>query len=452
MSSNLRIYAVSIGLALAAVSPLSSAAQSKPLESATYRLPAWSQQIAIREGWLARHHALLLDMMRRNHVDMWIVVNEEFHNDPLTEYVAPPRPYTGNRDIFVFINTGTDLRKVAITGYSEDNLKRFFENPDDPIPAEKLLPQLYAQYKPKRIALAMDAKRGAQRSITHDSYQFLAKAMGPEAEGHFVPAADLIEEYCATRIPDEFDTYKLLVGLTDELTKRAFSNEVITPGKTTVGDVRRWLYDAMYANHVTTWFQQDIRLQRKGRDTGTSRGFLAIEPEATVIQPGDLLHVDFGVTGMGLNTDWQKMAYVLLPGEQDVPAGMKVAFAHTSTLQHTLEQSSRPGRKAGEVYAEIMAEMKKQGIEAKVYSHPIGVQGHGLGAALDYRSSEAGAAHDKIQQEGIYLSIELNTATPLPEWNNQKVYMMNEDDAYLTKEGYKTFFPLQDRIYLIQSK
>src|SRR5271154_3225632 len=101
--------------------------KAKDLPKTPELLP-WSQQITVREGWLVKRHAMLLDMMRRNHVDMWIVVNEEFHNDPLTEYVAPPRVYTGGRDIFVFVDAGDQgLKKYAVTGYAEENLKKFFE-------------------------------------------------------------------------------------------------------------------------------------------------------------------------------------------------------------------------------------------------------------------------------------------------------------------------------------
>jgi len=422
---------------------------SADLKSATVQLPTWSQQIAIREGWLVKRHAMILDMMRRHNIDMWIIVNEEFHNDPLTEYIAPPRPYTGNRDIFVFIDSGTSLRRVALTGYAEENVKRFFEGEDDPKPADQQLAALYAQYHPKHIGLSIDARRGVQRSLTHDTYQFLAKSLGADAESHFVSAADLIEEYSDTRLPDEFETYKSLVALTDEITRRAFSNEVITPGKTTVGDVRGWLYDAMGANGVSTWFQQDLRLQRKGLDPSTSRGFLAIAPESMVIRPGDVLHVDFGISAMGFSTDWQKMAYVLLPGERDAPEGLKRALKNTNILQETLMTDSRPGKLAGDVYNEIMAEMTRRGIEAKVYSHPIGFQGHGLGAGLDYRAAQQGASAGKRLRNGSYISIELNSATPVPEWNNQKVFVMMEDDAYLTDEGFKTFLPRQTSYYLI---
>lgn len=439
---------------LALASALSVASAQTPSKSAevwpAIHLPSWSQQIAIRESWLVQRHAMILDMMRHHHIDMWIVVNEEFHDDPLTQYIAPPRPYTGNRDIFLFIDTGTSLRKIAVTGYAEDNLKRFFETEDDPKPADKVLPLLYAQYHPQHIGLSIGARRGVQRSLTHDSYLFLAKTLGPDAESHFVPAADLIEEYLDTRIPDEFATYKTLVELTDQLTKRAFSNEVITPGKTTVGDVRRWLYDQMGLYDVTTWFQPDLRLQRKGRVPGTSRGFLAVEPESTVILAGDVLHLDFGITCMGLNTDWQKEAYVLLPGETGVPNGLKHAMANTNALQESLMTRSRPGRLAGDVYNDIMADMKTANIEAKVYSHPIGDQGHGLGAGLDYRAAQATAAEGKHMRKGSYISIELNSATPVAEWDNQKVYIMEEDDAYLTDDGFKTFLPRQTGFYLIQ--
>src|SRR5262249_13635748 len=160
---------------------------------------------------------------------------------------------------------------------------------------------------------------------------------------------DLIEDYLDTRIPEEFETYKTMVLLTEVLTRRALSNEAIHPSKTTVGDIRLWFYDQMGYAGVGTWFQPDIRVQRKGQQNETSRGFLAVSPEATVIEPGDVLHVDFGITYMGLNTDWQKMAYVLRKGEKDVPAGLKAALKNTNKLQDAVISAARPGKTGGEV-------------------------------------------------------------------------------------------------------
>ena len=418
------------------------------------KLLPWSQQIRVREGWLAKRHGLILEMMRRHGMGMWIVVNEEFHNDPLTEYIAPPRPYVGGRDFFVFLDAGEKgLKKVAITGYAEESLKPFFENPEEPRPAEKVLPELYATYQPKAIALSIGGKRGVTRSLTHDTYQFLAETLGSEAEKRFVSAADLIEEYLDTRIPEEFDTYTEMVRLTELLARRALSNEVITPGKTTVGDVRRWLYDQLWENRVSTWFEPDLRVQRQGLQSATSRGFLGVAPESTVIERGDIVHLDFGISYMGLSTDWQKNAYVLRQGETDAPAGLKHALANTNLLQDALVlRASRPGRLASNVYKMTMAEMKEKGIEAQIYSHPIGNQGHGLGANIDFRAArrkDLAAASGKPLRKGSYISIELNTLTPVPEWGGQKVFMMEEDPAYLTGDGWKFFRPRQEQLYLI---
>ncbi|HEX4932785.1 MAG TPA: hypothetical protein VFV33_06355, partial [Gemmatimonadaceae bacterium] len=171
-------------------------------------IPSWSEQIRIREGWLAKRHAMLLEMMRKHDVQMWIVVNEEFHDDPLSQYIAPPRPYTGNRDFFLFVDTGgPQLRKVAVTGYSEDNLKRFFDSPDEPKPIAIVLPELVDRYQPKRIALNFGGRRGVTRSLTRDTYVDLVNLLGPEAQKRVVSAADLIEEYLDTRIPEEMAYY-----------------------------------------------------------------------------------------------------------------------------------------------------------------------------------------------------------------------------------------------------
>jgi Xaa-Pro dipeptidase len=439
-------------IVLCCVLAVAAVAQNKPKSP---KLLPWSQQLAVREQWLVKRHEMILPMMRAHEIDMWIVVNEEFHDDPLTQYIAPPRPYAGGRDYFVFIDTGEKgLRKVAITGFAEENLKHFFESPDEPRPADKVLPELYEQYKPKKIALGYGGRRGVQRSITYDTYNLIAEKMGADAAQHFVPAADLIEDYLDTRIPEEFATYRAMVELTDSMTRRALSSEVIHPGKTTVGDVRRWLYDQLWENRVGTWFQPDLRVQRKSKKNDTSRGFLAVAPESTVIERGDVVHLDFGITYMGLNTDWQKMAYVLLPGEKDAPPGLKNGMKNTNALQDALTQrAARPGRPAAEVYNQAMDEMKQKGIEAQIYSHPIGNQGHGLGPSIDFRSAQRadiGATATKPLRKGAYLSVELNTQTAVPEWGDQKVYIMMEDDAYLTDEGYRFFIPRQEAFYLVK--
>ena len=437
------------------VSPPTVEAQGVRVPEADALLP-WSQQITVREQWLVKRHAMLLPMMRRHGIGMWIVVNEEFHDDPLVHAVAPPRPYTGNRDIFVFIDAGAQgLKKFAITGYTEENLARFFDAPfTEPRPPAATLRDLYQQYKPATIGLGIRGTRGQTRTLGYDSYRFLAETLGPQAESTFVSAGQLVQEYLDTRIPEEMEHYRTAVSVTEAIVKRALSNAVITPGTTTVGDVRRALFDMLWAAGVRTWFQPDLRVQRATGDVATSRGFLAVAPEGTVILSGDVVHIDFGISYMGFDTDWQKMAYVLKPGERDAPAGLKQAMANSHMLQDALMQRhARPGMTGGAVFNATMAEMKERGIEAMIYSHPIGNQGHGLGTSIDFRSglrSDTTSQNSRLRP-GSYISIELNTATPVPEWGGKKVFVMFEDDAHLTDQGYRFFRPRQEQFYLIRT-
>lgn len=441
-----------------AVAQSNAAAQGRrfTVESARELLP-WSAQLQVREQWLAKRHELLLPMMRRHDVAMWIVVNEEFHDNPVVHQIAPPRPYTGNRDIFVFVDAGAEgLKKFAITGYTEENLARFFEAPsDEPLPPAATLRNLWTRYQPKTIALGIGGGRGQTRTLSHDSYELIAEAMGSEAVPRFVSAAGLTTEVLDTRLPEELEHYRSAVRVTEEIVRRALSPEVITPGVSTVGDVRRALFDFLWSAGVRTWFQPDLRVQRADGENATSRGFLAVALENVVIQPGDLVHIDFGISYMGFDTDWQKMAYVLKPGETDAPAGLKAALRNTNTLQDALMQRhARPGRTGGEVFNATMAEMRERGIEAMIYSHPLGPQGHGLGASIDFRSSLRTDRNDAALQlrDGSYISIELNTGTAVPEWGGKKVFVMMEDCAYLTPSGYQFFRPRQEAFYLIPSR
>jgi Xaa-Pro aminopeptidase len=415
------------------------------------KLLSQREQLRIREEWLKkRFDTVLLPMMRKHNVSMWIVTNEEFHADSVTEYIAPPIPYVGRRDFFILADNGQTLDKIAVVRYVEEHLKNFYTvlNPPGNKIAETLK-QIVGDRNPKTIALNMGGGRGQSDGITRDAYKFLADALGKDYESRFVSGGKFITDYLDTRLPEELEHYRQAVLLTDILTRRAFSNEVITPGKTTVGEVRWWLLQQVNNFGLTTWFQPDLRVQRLAKANENPMQFLEVTSENVVLERGDLIHVDFGLNYMGLSTDWQKHAYILKKGEKDAPQGLKDALKNTNRLQDALFVAARAGMTGPEVYAATMAEMKKQNIQAMIYSHPLGTHGHGLGAAIDFRRGITAADAERLRL-GSYTSIELNTSTKVPEWNNQMVTIMAEDDAFMTEKGYEFFRPRQTEFYLIR--
>ena len=414
------------------------------------KLLSQREQIDVRETWLkTRLNTMLLPMMKKNGIDVWIVVNEEFHSDPVTEHIVPPIPIVGRRDLFVFIDRGGKLEKYAVVRYLEERLKSHYTVMNPPrAEMAAAVKKLIDGRDPKTIALNIGGSRGQQSGLTYDGYKFLAETLGAENEKKFVSAANLLTEFFDARLPEELEHYRTAVLATDVITRLAFSNEVITPGKTTVGDVRWWMMQQVNNLGLGIWFQPDLRVQRQAKTTGTTQQFLSTADENIVLERGDLIHVDFGLNYMGLSTDWQKHGYILNKGEKDAPPGLKNALKNTNRLQDILFSFARAGMTGAEVYDKTMAECKKQGIDAMIYSHPIGAHGHGLGASIDFRRA-IGGAEERLRL-GSYTSIELNTSTNVPEWNKQRVTIMGEDDAYMTETGYKFFRPRQTEFYLIR--
>jgi len=437
-------------IALSAI-PLSSAQNrsNEPIPAMPKPL-SQREQTDVREQWLRKRlGTLLLPMMKRHGIEMWIVVNEEFNGDPVTPHIVPPIPIVGRRDVFIFTDQGQRIERIAMLRYDEERLRshyRFVMPARDKFGEE--LKKIVDERNPKTIALNIGGTRGQQSGLSYDSYKFLADSLGPDNEKKFVSAGKFLIEFFDTRLAEELEHYRTAVLATDVITRRAFSNEVIKPGKTTAGDVRWWMMQQLNDLGVDTWFQPDLRIQRQATTTGTTGQFLSTAKESDVIQRGDLIHVDFGLNYMGLSTDWQKHAYILKPGERDAPAGLKAALKNTNRLQDIIFGIARAGMTGTEVYEASMAECKKQGLNCMIYSHPLGTHGHGLGPSIDFRGNIGGGVNKILP--GSYMSIELNTSTEVAEWGGQKVTIMAEDDAYMTEGGYKWFRPRQTQFYLVR--
>jgi len=419
------------------------------------------EQYQLRLTWLEKKHEQLLPMMRRHGISMWIVLNEEFHDDPVTQYVAPPLVYTRQPDVHVFIDAGADgLKRYSNYWRPTLDYARFFQ----PLPVPRSergvqdtqtgLRLLVERYDPKTIALDIGGERGQSGGLTHNGYRYLTKALGPEIAKRFVPAYDLIEDYFDTRLPEELEHYRALVLATDVLTQRALSNEVITPGKTRAVDVKWWFHDqiARLGVGATPWFEIHTAVQRFEPKAGKVIPYVHPAPDTLTFQHGDIIHLDCGFNYLGLASDWQKVAYILRPGETDVTPGMKVALKNGNIAQEAMRRAPRPGMTGREATVATLALLKGASFLPSLYSHPIGYQGHGLGANIDARNGvlDPVPARDSRLRLGSYRSIELSAKTAIPEWNGDSLLIPFEDDAHLTAAGYEWFRPPQTQWYLIR--
>ena len=402
-------------------------------------LPSLREQAAIQQEWLRiRLDRVLPQLMRENNVQMWIVDMREYSEDPVFSSLVSATTFSARRrTIYVFFDRGAEkgVERLALGGTSQGGLYVAYR--DTTLKNAELwgdiqwstLANVVNNRDPKTISVNISNTHAFSDGLSAGEWELMQKALGPKYAGRVVRAERLPLDYVAVRIPEMLPLYKKMMQTSHAIIEQAFSSKVITPGKTTTQDVVWWLRQKVQELGLTTWFQPTVDVQRRGDD-------LANDPEQ-VIQKGDVLHCDFGVTGMRLNTDTQHMGYVLRDGETDVPAGIQAVLASSNRLQDIVLDAMKPGRTGNQVLALALEQMKKEGIDGSVYSHPIGEHGHGAGAIIGLWDRQMGVPGrgDVPLISNTWYSVELQAGAKVPEWGGQVVRSPQEEDVVIGPDG-----------------
>ena len=455
-------------LALSLALPFSIGVAQQPMRPfGTLREQAVTQQ-----RWLQQRLTTVLPALMRKHgVDAWVIPMREYNEDPVFSSLVSPTTFAARRrTIYVFFDRcaaagradpgdGSCVERIALGGTSQEGLydartaRKAVTAAVGGRQAElwgdeqwQVLRQTLLERSPKVIAIDVSRTFAFTDGLTAGERDGMTEALGPELASRFRPAEALALELIATRLPEEEAFYAKLQALVWELSQRMFSAAVITPGVTRTSDLVWWWRQQVNDRGLGTWFQPSIEVQRRG----TTSEQLGEDP---VIQRGDVLHSDLGITALGLNTDTQHNAYVLLPGETDAPAGLGAALRNGNRLQDLVMEELRPGRTGNEVLATSRARMQAAGIDGTVYTHPIGKHGHGAGPLIglwDYQDGVPGRGDAKVIAN-MWFSIELQATTPVAEWGGQPVRMAQEEDAVLGPDGKARWaIRRQDKLFLVR--
>ncbi|HXL07758.1 MAG TPA: M24 family metallopeptidase [Gemmatimonadales bacterium] len=403
------------------------------------------EQAAVEQEWLRyRLDSVLPRLMRQYHVAMWVVPMREYNEDPVfRSLVSATTFFARRRTIYVFYDRGPErgVERLALGGTSQGGLYDAYHAREAIDPSIGRRPELVGQAQwellrrvieernPPTIAVDISHAHAFSDGLSAGEWEQLQGALPAEYRGRIVRAERLPLEYQEIRAPGMLPVYRRLMEVVWGVIDTAFSSRVITPGRTTTDDVAWWMRQRVNDLGFGTWFHTDVDVQRRGRDLSDSG--------AVVIQRGDVLHCDFGITALGLNTDTQHMGYVLRQGETDAPGGLKRALANSNQLQDFLLAEMRPGRTGNEVLAAALAQMRAAGINGTIYTHPIGDRGHGAGPLIGLWDHQEGVPDrgDVPLVPSSWFSIELQATTPVPEWDNQGVRSAQEEDAELGPDG-----------------
>lgn len=430
-----------LGLALVAGWASTAVATATP---GIAKLPSLREQDAIRQEWLKlRLDRVLPTLMRRHGVSMWLVINREYNEDPVfRSLISPSVMFARRRTILVFFDRGGEkgIERLALGGGTNGGLYEMYRDPDNAgreIMGDsqwQTLRKVIEQRKPSTIAINVSHTHAFSDGLSAGEREQLESALGPWTS-KLVRAENLPLEYISVRLPEMEPHYVAMMKTVHTLIARAFSNEVITPAKTTTKDVEWWLRQTVNDMGLGEWFPPTVSVQRPERQATEFAS--TARPAAEVIQRGDHLHVDFGIVAMGLATDTQHVGYVLKEGEKDVPAGLQKALVNSNRMQDIAFEEMRPGRSGNEVLASMLAQMKKEGVEGTMYTHPVNDYGHGAGPLIGLWDRQEGVPGrgDVLLLPNTWFSIELQATTAIPEWGGQRVRSAQEEDAILGPDG-----------------
>ncbi|MBS9522836.1 M24 family metallopeptidase [Litoribacter alkaliphilus] len=391
-------------------------------------------QAEVIDQWLNdKLDSVLPKLMRREGIDMWFVVSREYNEDPVIRTLLPATWHAARRRTMLLLydqGEGKGVEKLAVARYDVGKAFKKSWDPEETPDQWEQLTKLIEERNPSKIAVNMADNYGHADGLNATEYNLLMEYLPENLKDKVVSAENLAVGWLETRTVAEMATYRHIVGLAHEIIAEGLSEKVITPGVTTTDDVVWWYRERIKELKLDTWFHPTVDIQRSESEK-TLKSF-ASRPEAEVIMPGDLLHMDFGITYLRLNTDTQQLAYVLKPGETEVPSYLEDALKVGNRLQDILTSQFETGRSGNEILRRSLEIAEKENIKATIYTHPIGYHGHAAGPTIgmwDNQGDTPGSGDYPLYPNTAF-SIELNAEVFITEWDKDVRIMLEEEAIY----------------------
>jgi Xaa-Pro aminopeptidase len=412
------------------------------------RVLSHREQAPLVRSWIVkRFDTVLPRLMRREGIDMWIIVSREYNDDPVFRSMAPLTTYSSRRrTILVFFDRGPErgVERLSIGRFDYDGLFTLVKTHNDE--QWQGLRAVVEERKPAVIGVNTSAAWSHADGLTATEQAHLLDALGPTYRARVRSAEKLAVGWLEVKLPEETAAYRHVMRIAHEIIAEAFSSRVIVPGATTTEDVAWWMRQRVAELGLGGWFHPSVTIWRRGGLPSD------LPPDRRVIQPGDMLHTDFGLVYLGFSTDTQRLAYVLAPGETDAPEGLKAGLRAANRLQDLTMKHARAGATGNQALAAALAEARAEGLVPSIYCHPIGYHGHAAGPPIGMTDYQQGVPvrGDEPFRPDTWHSIELNVTVKVPEWGGQEVRFALEEDAALLDSGWDWIAGRQTAFYLIR--
>jgi hypothetical protein len=410
------------------------------------------ERAEVQNKWLEhRLNTVIPTLMRRENIDMWVIIAREYNEDPVITTMLPATWQSARRrTILVFSDNGKEVERMAVARY---DIGKFFEtawDKEEQPDQWQRLADIIKEHNPETIALNYSSTFALADGISKSQYEEFSSTLSQKFQDRLVSGENLAIGWLETRTEPEMQVYPMIVHIARDIIAEGFSEKVIQPGITTTSDVEWWYRERIRDLNLTAWFHPSVSVQRAADPDTSFLNNFSKRPDENVILPGDLLHVDFGITYLGLNTDTQQHAYVLKPGEENAPQGLQKALKTGNRLQDILTANFKEDRSGNEILAQSRKQAINEDIKPSIYTHPIGYHGHGAGTTIglwDQQDGVPGKGDYPLYANTAH-SIELNATVDIPEWDKE-IRIMLEEDAFFDGNSVRYIDGRQTELWLI---
>ena len=394
--------------------------------------------------------------MDKTDIDMWILISREYNEDPVLKTMLPAEWLNARRRTILVFYRNKDkniLDKLAVARYNfGENIISAWDKEKQP-EQWKRLNEIIDERNPKRIGLNFSKYFNIADGLDKTDYEEFMINISELNKKKIVSAQKLATAWIETRTDDEMDIYREVVAITKEIIYEAFSMNVINIGKTTTTDLEWWMRQKVTDLGLETWFHPSVDIQRKSQDGGGHLRSFSSRPSENIIQKGDLIHCDFGITYLRLNSDCQQMAYILKDDESDVPEFLKNAFKDANKLQDILTSNFIQGDSGNKILFNSLTEAKDKNLRPSIYTHPLGSYGHSSGPTIGMWDSQDGVKGNgdyPLNYNTVY-AIELNNTSFIKEWDLD-IRIMLEEAGFYGVNGFKYVNGRQTQIKIVNPR
>ena len=345
----------------------------------------------------------------------------------------------------LFARDGQTLRKTAIAASYDVTPLEESGLYDEVISyrSEGIKPQLrrfVAELDPARIAVNTSRDMPIADGLTAGMHGYLEEVLGKELSARFVSSEPLVASFRGRRLAKEVEILREAARHTDALIRDALSRLVITPGTTTERDIGDYLSTRTAMLGATVPFMSVV--------TGPSRGHA--DPSSRVIERGDLVRIDFGITLRGYSTDLQRTAYVLRHGEKDAPAQIRKMWKTARVALDKQIAAMKPGVSGVEIDTIARDIMEAAGFEGPPHGtgHPIGFVVHDVGPLIcpDWPERYGTTVFLEMEQDQTFA---VEPIVYAPYEGVGEIHIGLEEDVVITRKGAEYLHKPQTSLILI---